>query len=464
MAGEWPVLTLREAGVQLIDCEHRTPPPADEGYPYVAIPQVKGGRLDLSDARLISHEHFVEWTRKASPQQWDVIVSWRCNPGEAAVVPAGLQCALAQNLVLLRADGSRVAPEFLRWLVRSPTWWEQVQTLINVGAVFDSLKCADIPHFMMPIPPLAEQRAIAQTLGTLDDKIELNRRMNEMLEGIARAIFKSWFIDFDPVHRNAARRRNQPSPAASRHPLPMGEGWDEGAVETLDRLFPDSFEDSDLGQIPAGWEVKPLSEFTTAITKGTTPTQEGIDTAPEGGARIKYVRVNAIGEDGAILFDKLTTIPELVHRGVLKRSVLRVNDVLYTIAGTIGRISVVEVSLLPANTNQAVAIIRPKPAIPSDFLVFTMRQEAFREELHSNIVHAVQANLSLGMLSRARAVVPPMEMLPQLFRPIDDVVKRILANRTESRTLAALRDTLLPKLISGELRVKDAERFIEGRD
>lgn len=150
MAVEWKVMTLRAAGVQLLDCEHRTPPPAEIGYPYIAIPQVKDGRLNLGDVRLISPEHFSDWTRKAPPREWDVILSRRCNPGETAVVPAGLECALGQNLVLLRADGKCVAPEFLRWLVRSPAWWQQIGAFINVGAVFDSLKCADIPQFQHP--------------------------------------------------------------------------------------------------------------------------------------------------------------------------------------------------------------------------------------------------------------------------------------------------------------------------
>src|SRR5206468_9695132 len=100
-----------------------------------------------------------------------------------------------QNFVLLRSDGTKVFPPFLRWLVRSPNWWEQVNRFINVGAVFDSLKCADIPNFKLPLPPLAEQKAIAAVLGALDDKIELNRRMNATLETIVQSIFKSWFAD-----------------------------------------------------------------------------------------------------------------------------------------------------------------------------------------------------------------------------------------------------------------------------
>ena len=101
MAGEWKRTSLREAGVTLIDCDHRTPPAADSGYPYVAIPQFKEGRLALADARHISPEHFADWMRKAKPQHHDVILSRRCNPGETAFVPAGLECALGQNLVML---------------------------------------------------------------------------------------------------------------------------------------------------------------------------------------------------------------------------------------------------------------------------------------------------------------------------------------------------------------------------
>lgn len=194
MLNDWKTMTLSEAGVSIIDCEHRTPPATPVGFPYIAIPQMKKGRLDLSGSRRISPEHFSDWTKKALPQTHDVILSRRCNPGETALVPAGLQCAVGQNLVLLRADGVKIYPQFLRWLVRGTEWWEQIRRFLNVGAVFDSLKCADIPNFELPIPPVSEQRAIAELLGALDNKIELNDRTNETIEAVARAIFKSRFV------------------------------------------------------------------------------------------------------------------------------------------------------------------------------------------------------------------------------------------------------------------------------
>ena len=149
MADEWPTLTLREANVMLIDCDHRTPPASEAGYPYVAIPQLRGGRVDLSSVRRIKREHFVEWTRKATPTANDVILSRRCNPGETAVVLPAVEFALGQNLVLLRADGAKVYPPFLGWLVPGPEWWDQIAKFLNVGAVFDSLRCADVPNFKL---------------------------------------------------------------------------------------------------------------------------------------------------------------------------------------------------------------------------------------------------------------------------------------------------------------------------
>src|SRR5665647_1047289 len=157
MASDWGVMTLRDAGVELIDCEHKTPTPAPAGFPYVAIPQMREGRIDLESARRISEADFIEWTRKANPRDGDVVLSRRTNPGETGVAPPGAKFALGQNLVLLRSDGTHVDSGYLRWLVRSPAWWGQIQRHLNVGAVFDSLKCADVPNFELPIPPLPER-------------------------------------------------------------------------------------------------------------------------------------------------------------------------------------------------------------------------------------------------------------------------------------------------------------------
>ena len=388
----------------------------------------------------------------------DLVFPHRGAIGQVGIVPSDQlsRYILSTSLMKLTCNQDLVDPLFIFYFFRSQQGRQALlQNASTVGTPGIGQPLASLRSISVPVPPLAEQRAIAHILGTLDDKIELNRRMNETLEAMARALFKSWFVDFDPVR--AKHAMSKVDGADGRPSASSGQAF-PGLPKSIADLFPDSFQDSELGEIPKGWKVEPLSEITTTITKGTTPTQADSSTADKGDGRINYVRVNSIGEDGAVLFDKLIKIPKSVHLGVLKRSILQANDVLYTIAGTIGRTAIVDESLLPANTNQAVAVVRPKQAIPAIFLAMTMQESTFREELHSNIVQAVQANLSLGTLSRARTVIPPRDTLVELFMPIADFAKRVASSRSESRALAALRDTLLPKLISGDLRLRDTEQ------
>ena len=174
-------------------------------------------------------------------------------------MPPGLEFALGQNLVLLRADGTKVYPPFLRWLVRGPEWWEQIRQVHQRRRRLRQPEMRRRPELPAAHPPLAEQRAIAHILGTLDDKIELNRRMNETLEAMARALFKSWFVDFDPVRAKA-------------------EGRDPGLPKPLADLFPDRFVDSELGEIPEGWEVRSLDQiarFLNGLASAEVPAGDG---------------------------------------------------------------------------------------------------------------------------------------------------------------------------------------------
>lgn len=204
MGSKWPLNSLKNLGVSLIDCVHKTPKATDNGIPYIGIPQMKNGAVDFSASpRLISEDDFNLWTVKAKPTFGDIILSRRCNPGETAYVPQGAKFALGQNLVLLRPDPEIIHPGYLRWAVNSPIWWDEVSKYKNPGAIFDSLKCADIPDFQIPEPPYQEQVLIDKCLLSLSDKIELNRQINQTLEQMAQTLFKSWFVDFDPAIDNA---------------------------------------------------------------------------------------------------------------------------------------------------------------------------------------------------------------------------------------------------------------------
>ena len=420
MAGEWKRTSLREAGVTLIDCDHRTPPAADSGYPYVAIPQLKEGRLALADARRISPEHFADWTRKAKPQNHDVILSRRCNPGETAFVPAGLECALGQNLVLLRSDGTRVFPPFLRWLLNGPDWWEQVGTFINVGAIFNSLKCADIPNFKMPLPPLAEQKAIAAVLGALDDKIELNRRMNATLEAMARALFQSWFVDFDPVRAKLDGR-----PPAALDPATAA-------------LFPASFQESALGEIPKGWTAGTVVEGFN-LTMGQSPPGDTYN-EEENGVPFYQGRT-----DFGFRFPTRRIYCSAPTRYA------KPGDTLVSVRAPVGAINMANEECC---IGRGVAAVRHESGATS----FTYHSMAnlYPDFARFEAEGTVFGSINKDSFEKLRFVIPPDEIVAAYERQAGPLDEQIRTLENQSRTLATLRDTLLPKLLSGELSVAEA--------
>lgn len=435
----WRLASLGESGVMLIDCDHRTPPAASAGYPYVAIPQIKDGRIDLSHVRRISAEHFVEWTRKASPQPFDVVLSRRCNPGETAFVPAGLQFALGQNLVLLRADGTKVLPQFLRWLVRGPQWWDQVQRFLNVGAVFDSLRCADVPKFELPVPPRAAQHAIAGILGALDDKIELNRKMNETLEAMARALFKSWFVDFDPVRAKAEGRA--PS------------GMD---AETAS-LFPNELVESELGEIPRGWRAATVGDCVT-LKRGTT--YKGMLVGEPGPA---LLGLGSIRPGGGFRRDGFKTYGGDCPDELM----LRPGDLYVSLKGAtkdgemIGSVARVPKTVPSGRLTQDTVKLEIQDERLPRFLYRLLLTPEYRTYCANRAMGSAVVALSRDDFLRYPLALPESSVLDRFDGVISGIDHRTEQNDAENAELARIRDELLPRLLSGELSIAGAERAVE---
>ena len=252
------------------------------------------------------------------------------------------------------------------------------------------------------------QRDIASILGTIDDKIELNNKINNNLEQQAQAIFKSWFVDFEPF----------------------------GGVQ------------------PSEMQFIPLQELCKVVTKGTTPTTLGKSFTSSG---INFIKAESILYNHSIDSSKFAFIDEETN-ALLKRSVIKANDIIFTIAGTLGRFAIVDNSVLPANTNQAVAIIRPDetkvtPAYLYSFFIGNWHNEYYSKRIQQ----AVQANLSLTTIKSLPIAVlnnTTMSNYDKLVSPLFVLMKN---NEEENRRLSKLRDTLLPKLMSGELDVSNIE-------
>lgn len=299
----------------------------------------------------------------------------------------------------------------------------------NSGSAQPSLNRNFIHPVPVEVPPLQEQRAIAHILGTLDDKIELNRRMSETLEAMARALFKSWFVDFDPVRARA-------------------EGRDTGLPQEIADLFPDSFEDSELGEIPRGWEVATLADFATlnpeSWSRASRPAMvDYVDLSNTKWGRIDDIARYASG-----------AAPSRAQR------VLRPGD---SIVGTVrpgnGSYALISADGLTGSTG--FAVLRPKS---DDSVEFTYLAATAVENIES-LSHLADGGAYPAVRPDAVSGTPVVradrKVLAAFSRVTAPLVAKMARNERESRTLAALRDALLPKLISGELRVPDAERLME---
>ena len=246
---EWPIGEL----VEIFDGPHATPAKTERGPIFLGISNLAQGRLNLTNVEHLSEEDYRRWTRRVEPHAGDVVFSYETRLGEAAIIPQGLRCCLGRRMGLLRTKAGAIDERFLLYAYLGPRFQEILRSRTIHGSTVDRIPLIDMPGFPISGPTdLAEQRAIAHILGTLDDKIELNRRMNETLEGIARTIFKSWFIDFDPVRAKA-------------------EGRDPGLPKHIADLFPDSFEDSEIGEIPKGWIAGALGGVAENPRRGVSP-------------------------------------------------------------------------------------------------------------------------------------------------------------------------------------------------
>ena len=337
------------------------------------------------------------------------------------------------GLVQIRSEAP-VTKRFLYYLMCSREYRHEIIASAT-GTTVKHTAPSRIAAFEFRLPALSEQRAIAHILGSLDDKIELNRRMNETLEAIARAIFKSWFVDFDPVRAKA-------------------EGRDTGLPMEIADLFPDSFGDSELGEVPEGWEVKSIGEVVRCVG-GATPSTK--DPTYWDGGRNPFVTPKDMSTlTSSVILD---TTRHITEAGVNKISSgqLPAGAVLLSSRAPIGYLAIAEI---PVSVNQGIIAMICNKELPNFYVLYWT--EANMETIKSNASGTTFDEISKRNFRPIQSIVPPAQVLGTYVQQIEPLHRRMVSNLQETNTLSPLRDTLLPKLLSGELRVPDAEKFIEG--
>lgn len=375
-----------------------------------------------------------------------VIITARGTVG--AIAQLGTEMSFNQTCYGLLAKQG-IDQDYLFYAIKGSL--SEVRSL-SYGTVFDTVTMASFDQWKIPLLPLPEQRAIAHILSTLDDKIELNLRMNETLEAMARAIFKSWFVNFDPVIDNALKAGN-PIPdeleekAARRREIiarAQAEGRPAGLPEHLARLFPDEFEESELGWIPKGWRTKTIGEEFN-LTMGQSPPGY---TYNEIGDGLPFYQGRA---DFGFRFANRRVFCTAPSRFAEK------GDTLVSVRAPVGDVNMANERCC---IGRGVAAVRHGSG-SSNYTYYFMKslKHVFaRFEAEGTVF----GSITKKDFENIRCLAPPVEVVATFTRLVFPIDRQIETYEKQSCTLAALRDALLPKLISGEIRVRDTEKFLEG--
>lgn len=406
MADElWETVPIASVSSGIFDGPHATPPKTSKGPVFLGIETLSKGRLDLSVVEHLSEEDFIRWTRRISPQANDLVFSYETRLGEAALIPKGLRCCLGRRMALVRPNTEKINPRYLLYYFLSPKFQAIIRERTIHGSTVDRIALREFPQFPILLPCRRVQEAIAKTLGSLDDKIDLNGEMNRSLEAMARAIFKAWFVDFDPV-RERHPRQGRP-----------------GRLSHLAALSKDSLNPADCPD--EVFEHYSLPAF-----------DESKSPKLEMGKEIKSNKF--IVPPGAVLLSKLNPrIPRIW---------------LPQLSGE--RRAICSTEFLP---------VLPVQQDEDRYYLYSLFSSSdFLDELASRATGTSGSHQRVRPddLLRIDCEVPEETARRHYSDVVRPMFHRIALNLEESRTLAALRDALLPKLLSGEIRVKQAEKIV----
>lgn len=419
------IVKLKDLCLLVVDCPHSTPRWTDSGVIVLRNQYIKNGKLDLTSPSFTDEENYNFRTKRAIPQEGDIVITREAPMGEVCMIPADLKCCLGQRMVLLRPDPIKCDSNYLLFALQSKTVQEQISWNEGTGSVVSNLRIPVLESLEIPWVGLNVQKNIGRILKNIDDKIELNNQMNETLEAMARAIFKEWFIDFGPVRAKAEGRR------------PFGMD-DETAA-----LFPDSFEESELGMIPKGWRVSRYIDNIEVIGGGTPRTS--VDEFWNG--NIPWFSVVDSPKDGDVWI--IDTAKKITNLGLnsSRTKLLEVGTVILTARGTVGKLGLVG---KPMAMNQSCYALKPKD---SNFIFYYYLIYSLVNQLKGKSHGSVFDTITTNTIESLFYISPPPNLINKYHFFLQNHFEIIKNNLFENKTLTEFRDLLLPRLISGEIKL-----------
>ena len=404
----------------------------DSGINFLKVECIsESGNFIKDKMQYIDQNTHQNLLKRSQIQENDILFSIAGTIGRTAIAtPEILPCNTNQALAIIRPNLSKINPYFLLYCLKDKKRLNKAKSNV-VQSVQSNLSLSEIKKIEIPKYSLQYQSKISKVLKKLDDKIELNLKMNETLEEIAKTLFKSWFIDFDPVRAKA-------------------EGRPTGLSKEISDSFPDSFEDSELGEIPRGWKLENMGN-SFEVLLGGTPSRKKKE---YWDGDIPWIN------SGEINNFRVVRPSEFISEEGFKNSstkLLPKRSTLIAITGaTLGQVSLNEIEVC---ANQSVIGIPPSNKVPSEYVYLWTSSTV--QKLISSQTGGAQQHINTSNVKEHFILLPSENcnnFLKNLLTPVFD---KISNNLFEIQALSEIRDTLLPKLISGELKIPDAEEIIK---
>ena len=384
-----------------------------------------------------------DFLRKSFVEPKDVIISnVGANVGTVFQAPElNTKMTLGPNSILIKPDNDDVDRDYIYYFFTSRIGQGKIQGVVS-GSAQPKFNKTDFRSIEFPLPPLSTQKKIAHILSTLDDKIELNRKMNQTLEAMAQALFKSWFVDFDPVHVKAGCKSDAELERGAR---------ELGISKEVLELFPSEFEESELGMIPKGWEIETIGDNFELLGGFAFKSSQYNDEGEYGLVTIKNV------QDGKFIEECANHIADIPNK-IKTHCILKSGDILLSLTGNVGRVCIV--SKGKYLLNQRVSKLISKKDLPLSYPYFYFRSSQVYKSMLGIAKGTAQLNLSPIETAKLKMIKPNVNILNSVKDIFNNLFSQIVDNNNQVQTLQQTRDTLLPKLLSGELDVSEIE--IEG--
>lgn len=432
MSFDLTVLPLEDCIDALIDYRGKTPVKTESGIPLVTAKIIKGGRIE-TPTEFIAKDDYVAWMRRGMPKEGDVVLTVEAPLGEVAQLGPE-KIALAQRVVTLRGKAGVLDSTYLLYLLQTEEMQSQLKSRAT-GTTVLGIKQSELRKVALSLPPFDLQLSAAATLKALDDRITLLRETNATMEAIAQALFKSWFVDFDPVR---AKMEGRPP-----------EGMDEAAAA----LFPDGFEESELGLVPSGWRVLPIGDAVDAVGGATPDTKNPVYWEPA--IHCWTTPKDLSGISAPLLLD---TERKLSDEGLAKigSGALPTGTLLLSSRAPIGYLALAQV---PLAINQGYIAMLPGGLLPPLYMLFWCQQNM--DVIKGRANGSTFMEISKKAFRPIPALVPSVNVVQKFAEVVGVLFDRLIENERQAQTLATLRDTLLPRLISGQLRLPEAVETVE---